>query len=240
MSPVPEHVFRVPIPLRWSDLDAFNHVNNARYLTFVEQARIEWLETIGEPWVTDEYGPVLAQTLLNYKLPIEYPASIFVELFTAKLGNSSVTIGHRIVDQQDESKLYSDGNVVVVWMDTQTGHSAPLPAAIRAVFGDHADRLAVSSTKAMHGHLIGGTGAVELLACIMALRDGVIAPTIGYQEADPECALDVVPNEAREAKVDDKVKARKGKTVVAATKGGAKSRAGASGRNARVRVASAR
>ncbi|AHD00691.1 beta-ketoacyl-[acyl-carrier-protein] synthase family protein [Leisingera methylohalidivorans] len=75
-------------------------------------------------------------------------------------------------------------------------------AAVADVFGPHADRLMISSTKSMHGHLIGGTGAVELLACIMALRDGVIAPTIGYEEPDPECALDVVPNEAREAKVD--------------------------------------
>ncbi|WP_339759751.1 beta-ketoacyl-[acyl-carrier-protein] synthase family protein [uncultured Sulfitobacter sp.] len=74
-------------------------------------------------------------------------------------------------------------------------------AAVADVFGPHADRLMISSTKSMHGHLIGGTGAVELLACIMALRDGVIAPTIGYQEPDPECALDVVPNEARDAKV---------------------------------------
>jgi len=74
-------------------------------------------------------------------------------------------------------------------------------AAVADVFGPHADRLMISSTKSMHGHLIGGTGAVELLACIMALRDGVIAPTIGYEEPDPECALDVVPNEARDAKV---------------------------------------
>ena len=74
-------------------------------------------------------------------------------------------------------------------------------AAVAHAFGHHADRLMMSSTKSMHGHLIGGTGAVELLACIMALRDGVIAPTIGYEEPDPECALDVVPNEAREAKV---------------------------------------
>jgi len=74
-------------------------------------------------------------------------------------------------------------------------------AAVAEVFGPHADRLMISSTKSMHGHLIGGTGAVELLACIMALRDGVIAPTIGYEEPDPECALDVVPNEAREADV---------------------------------------
>ena len=75
-------------------------------------------------------------------------------------------------------------------------------AAVADVFGAHADRVMISSTKSMHGHLIGGTGAVELLACIMALRDGVIAPTINYDEPDPECALDVVPNEAREAKVD--------------------------------------
>ncbi|MDC1275450.1 beta-ketoacyl-[acyl-carrier-protein] synthase family protein [Ascidiaceihabitans sp.] len=75
-------------------------------------------------------------------------------------------------------------------------------AAVADVFGPHADKLMISSTKSMHGHLIGGTGAVELLACIMALRDGVIAPTIGYEEADPECALDVVPNEARDAKVN--------------------------------------
>ncbi|SFK62163.1 beta-ketoacyl-[acyl-carrier-protein] synthase family protein [Shimia haliotis] len=75
-------------------------------------------------------------------------------------------------------------------------------SAVADVFGPHADDLMISSTKSMHGHLIGGTGAVELLACIMAVRDGVVAPTIGYEEADPECALDVVPNEAREAKVD--------------------------------------
>ncbi|MCT4576317.1 beta-ketoacyl synthase [Donghicola sp.] len=75
-------------------------------------------------------------------------------------------------------------------------------AAVADVFGHHADELMISSTKSMHGHLIGGTGAVELLACIMALRDGIIAPTIGYEEPDPECALDVVPNESREANVD--------------------------------------
>ena len=74
-------------------------------------------------------------------------------------------------------------------------------AAVTEVFGTHAQALMMSSTKSMHGHLIGGTGAVELLACLMALRDGVIAPTIGYELPDPECALDVVPNIARHAKV---------------------------------------
>ncbi|MEM1274822.1 MAG: beta-ketoacyl-[acyl-carrier-protein] synthase family protein [Pseudomonadota bacterium] len=74
-------------------------------------------------------------------------------------------------------------------------------AAIADAFGAHADQVLLSSTKSMHGHLIGGTGAVELLACILALNDGVIAPTIGYEEPDPECALDVVPNTARDAEI---------------------------------------
>ena len=75
-------------------------------------------------------------------------------------------------------------------------------AAISQVFGPAADSVMLSSTKSMHGHLIGGTGAVELLACLMALQQGVIAPTIGYEVADPECPLDVVPNRAREVPVN--------------------------------------
>jgi nodulation protein E len=74
-------------------------------------------------------------------------------------------------------------------------------AAVARVFGPQAASLAISSTKSMHGHCIGATGAIELLACLMALRDGVIAPTANYREADAECALDVVPNEARRAEV---------------------------------------
>jgi nodulation protein E len=74
-------------------------------------------------------------------------------------------------------------------------------AAIKDVFRDHASSLMVSSTKSMHGHLIGGTGAVEMLACIAALKDGMIAPTVGFKQADPECDLDVVPNTARHKKI---------------------------------------
>ncbi|MBP1804427.1 beta-ketoacyl-[acyl-carrier-protein] synthase family protein [Rubellimicrobium aerolatum] len=73
--------------------------------------------------------------------------------------------------------------------------------AIAGAFGNHAGRLMVSSTKAMHGHVIGGTGAIELLACLSALRDGVVPPTIGYEAPDPDCPLDVVPNAARQARI---------------------------------------
>ncbi|MFZ1681953.1 MAG: beta-ACP synthase, partial [Rhizobiaceae bacterium] len=69
--------------------------------------------------------------------------------------------------------------------------------AIRAVFGAEADRVSVSSTKAMHGHCLGASSALEMIACVGAVRDGVIPPTIGYTTPDPECDLDVTPNVAR-------------------------------------------
>jgi 3-oxoacyl-[acyl-carrier-protein] synthase II len=74
--------------------------------------------------------------------------------------------------------------------------------AIRSVFGEHADRLAVSSTKSMLGHSLGATAAVEAGLCVLALRDGVIPPTINLTDPDPECDLDYVPNEARAADLD--------------------------------------
>ena len=69
--------------------------------------------------------------------------------------------------------------------------------AIRALFGSHADALAVSSTKSMHGHALGAGGAIELVAVIGALREGVVPPTINYLGPDPECDLNVVPNTAQ-------------------------------------------
>ncbi len=71
-------------------------------------------------------------------------------------------------------------------------------AAIRAIF---ADPPPVSSTKAMHGHAIGATGALEAIACVLALTEGILPPTVGFQTPDPDCALDVVPNQARAATV---------------------------------------
>ena len=75
-------------------------------------------------------------------------------------------------------------------------------AAIRSTFGKHADRLAVSSTKSMHGHALGAAGALEAVASIRSLERGILPPTANFLTADPACDLDIVPNQARKASVE--------------------------------------
>lgn len=127
----PRALFTAPIAVRWRDLDAFNHVNNSSFLTYLEEARLLWLKDVPGPWFDAHSMPVLAAAELNYRTPIEWPASIVVELFCERTGNSSITIGHRIVDANDARKLYCDGRTVLVWTDPATGKSVALPEAIR-------------------------------------------------------------------------------------------------------------
>ena len=75
-------------------------------------------------------------------------------------------------------------------------------SAIKTVFGDGAKGCPVSSIKIMMGHLIAAAGAVELITCVLAIRDGVVPPTMNLENHDPECDLDYVPNQARKARVD--------------------------------------
>ena len=80
--------------------------------------------------------------------------------------------------------------------------SKRLTKAIKMVFGEHAYRLAISSTKSMIGHAMGASGTLEALACVLAIRDNLLPPTINLEQQDPECDLDYVPNVARNRKVD--------------------------------------
>src|SRR5690606_38982031 len=81
----------MPIELRWRDLDAFNHVNNSTFMTYLEEARIRWFESLDEDWVTEDTAPLLAAVQMNYRQPIPYPGSIVVELTADRFGTSSVT-----------------------------------------------------------------------------------------------------------------------------------------------------
>ncbi|MGB2986398.1 MAG: beta-ketoacyl-[acyl-carrier-protein] synthase family protein [Phycisphaerae bacterium] len=132
------------------------------------------------------------------------------------VGYGSTADAFRITD------IHEDGRGAVAAMQTALNGAGMTPAdvdyisahgtsteendkietlAIRRVFGDHAGKVAISSIKGMIGHLIAAAGAVELITCVLAIRDGVVPPTINYNTPDPNCDLDYVPNKARKLKV---------------------------------------
>ena len=125
----PTVLFQHAAEPRWRDLDAFGHVNNSNFLTYLEEARIRWFETFGEEWVTDAFAPLLAAVQLNYRAPIDYPSSISIELFAQRIGNTSLTVGHRI-RSTDGNVLHADGHVVMVWIDRATGRPVSLPELV--------------------------------------------------------------------------------------------------------------
>jgi len=124
-------LFVASIEVRWRDLDAFNHVNNANYLTYLEETRLQWLRQVRD-WFNAESMPVLAASELNYRLPIEWPAQLHVQLVCERLGNSSLTLGHRIVDAAAASRLYGEGRVVLVWLKPARVKPGPRPLTTRA------------------------------------------------------------------------------------------------------------
>ncbi|HEY9143068.1 MAG TPA: thioesterase family protein [Arenimonas sp.] len=132
MNPV---VFSVDLEVRWRDLDAFNHVNNASYLGYIEEARVRWFKSLSSDWAGESAAPIMAAVQLNYRRPVNWPETVRVELFAERIGTKSLTLGHRITSAGDDAVLYCDGHTVLVWVD-RGGQSVPLPEAVLAACAD--------------------------------------------------------------------------------------------------------
>jgi len=118
------------VDVRWGDMDAFGHVNNSVYATYIEEARLRWFATIEGGWNDERIGPVVAANTINFRLPIGWPESLTITLWTERLGNSSVSLGFRMVGKAGTH--YADGSTVLVWIDKSAGKSIALPAGVRA------------------------------------------------------------------------------------------------------------
>ena len=127
----PRVLFSLPMPVRWRDMDAFEHVNNAAYLGYVEEARVTWFRSLTPDWDGATAAPIMAAVSMNYRRPIGWPADLIVELVAERVGNRSLTVGHRIVSASDSSCVFADGNTVLVWVD-RDGNTVPLPDTVRA------------------------------------------------------------------------------------------------------------
>jgi len=138
------------------------------------------------------------------------------EIYAEVLGYGASNDAHHMAQPDPESvgvvemmrAALARAGVMPEQVDYVNAHGTSTPLgdaaetrAIKDVFGEHAYRLAVSSTKSVMGHCFGAAGAIEAMMCVLAIRDGVLPPTINYEQPDPECDLDYVPNESRQADV---------------------------------------
>ncbi len=125
-------VYSNRMSIRWGDQDAMGHVNNTVYFRYMEQTRIEWLESFGfgTSW-TMEQGPVIVNASCTFLVPVTYPGDIDCRMFCGHPGRSSVPTYYemRVVG---EDRLYAEGAAKLVWINPQTGKSIPLPDAMRA------------------------------------------------------------------------------------------------------------
>lgn len=124
----------LPIAVRWGDMDAMGHVNNAAYFTYCESARIHYFEAIGLEVGTvheEGFGPAVVTATCNFRRQVHYPADLEVGVACTRIGTSSFTLAYRI-RRADDQTLVADGTSVVVWADYRAGTSAPLPEAFAA------------------------------------------------------------------------------------------------------------
>lgn len=128
-------LYTLDIEVRWRDLDAFNHVNNASYLGYIEEARVRWFKSLSEDWAGEQAAPILAAINVNYRKPVGWPETLRVELFAERIGNKSLTLGHRILSATLDDVLYVDGHTVLVWINSD-GHSVLLPDTVRHACGE--------------------------------------------------------------------------------------------------------
>ena len=119
-----------PVSVRWGDMDALGHVNNARYFTYAEQARIAWLAALfPDGWEENaEGGPILASVRADFRAPVHYPATVRVEVLAGDLGRTSMQQGYRL---SVDGETVCEVEAAIVWVSRETGRPTPLPQRIR-------------------------------------------------------------------------------------------------------------
>lgn len=122
------------MPIRWGDMDAFGHVNNTVYFRYMEQTRIEWLQSV-YPYGDDLriQGPVIVNASMNFRLPLHYPGDLVCRMLAGPPGRSSFDTGIEIRRTDTGDTVFADGRARIVWVDHQAGRSMPLPDSIRSI-----------------------------------------------------------------------------------------------------------
>ncbi len=126
-------IFECKLPLRFADMDADGHVNNAEYYRYMEEARMRWVHALGLAVTPPAPIPVLAASACSYRAPLHYPGTVRVEIYLGRMGTSSVRTHYLLRNSDHENAIAAEGYGVSVWFDPQTQKSMPLPDQIRAL-----------------------------------------------------------------------------------------------------------
>ena len=135
---IPENkklVFEMRLPIRWRDMDALGHVNNAVYFGYFEVLRIEWVAGFGGTPDPTGSGPVIANTFCNFIKQLEYPGELIGRLYAANPGNSSFDTFMTLERTDQPGVIQAAGGATVVWVDFTRGKSTPIPEAVRRAIG---------------------------------------------------------------------------------------------------------
>jgi len=121
-----QHVHTDEVPVRWGDLDAAGHVNNSRFFTYFEEARVSWLEATLEGPLFAESGPVLAHAGCDFKQPLTYPATLAIDVYATPPGQSSLKTVYD-THLADSGDRVATGTAVLVWVSVESGETVPVP-----------------------------------------------------------------------------------------------------------------
>jgi acyl-CoA thioester hydrolase len=123
------------IEVRWGEMDALGHVNNAVYLQYFEAARVEWFSTLGHVTGNQTSGPVVLQSNCTYRAPVVFPCRLNVLTQLISVGNTSFALSQSLVGSED-GKDYTEAMITCVWVDRKTGKPVAVPELIRRILND--------------------------------------------------------------------------------------------------------
>ena len=132
---LPQHkrlVYEMSMPIRWGDMDAMGHVNNASYFRYLETIRIDWMQSIGCPPNPAAEGPVIINAFCNFYKQLEYPGDILLKMYASDPGGSSFDSWCTMERADHPGVVYAAGGATTVWVDFRAQKSRPLPDWLRA------------------------------------------------------------------------------------------------------------
>jgi acyl-CoA thioester hydrolase len=121
-----QHVHTADIAVRWGDMDAGGHVNNSRFFTYFEEARVDWLRATLDGSLFAASGPVLAEASCNFERPLHHPATLTIDVYATPPGRSSLKNMYDAT-LADAGERVATGTAVLVWVDAETGETVPVP-----------------------------------------------------------------------------------------------------------------